>query len=915
MRVNSTKSPAALSEYACSLDQITDEASVGGKAWNLSRMMRLGMQVPRGFVVTDSAFQRFLDDNRLRDSIRELIDGVEPSDFQSLRHASGSLQTIVRGATVPAVVREAVQKGYEQIGSGRTLIVRSSAVGEDSKSASFAGQLDSCRDICSAMDVELALVRCWVSCWSERALYYQLSRGVRIDRMGVVVQEQVHSKVAGVLFTASPDPAISASEMVGEYCLGHGEDLVSGRINPGRFTVSRDGLRCRFLADPVLSESKPHLSYRLDEERIQTLRQIGLSLEREFQGAQDIEWAIDQDEHVHIVQSRPVTILARGPRKDQARSMGQDAPLVVWSNANINENYPDPVSPFLYSMAADGYYYYFRNLARAFGIAKDRIRKMEGPLRGIIGVHGARLYYNLSNIHAALRMAPFGEHLVESFNIFVGASERTARSSQAESFSNRSGGRLAQIAELVRIGLKITWQFLFLEKRIVTFERMSDEFAARTQPKSLEKMSLAELHVALQSFLDIRCHRWTNASLADAASMIGYGMLKRMVGRAFPDREHAALHNTLLQGLPDLVSAGPVSDLWMLSRQIRTVPALQELFKTADNGDLWVELRANERFGDFLRELEHYLEKWGFRCSGELMLSMKSLQEDPKGVLSLLKNYAGRDGESPREALLQQQEQRLAGTRQVLCRLRHRRLNKFLPWPNEGTAMTFVLRWTQAAIALRERARLKQSLLYSRCRRILLRIGEEMASSALLPRPEDIFFLTHQELSTLICGKAMFPNSTGALIDLRQREHAQMCRMTPPDSFILPEGAYLHTRDSAAECAHSVQEDVDRIMMGTGACGGQVTARAIVLSDVSESGRLEAGDILVTRQTDPGWAPVFFLVSGLVMERGGMLSHGAIIAREYGIPTVVGVHEATGKIKSGQRVSIDGDTGYVRIVD
>jgi phosphohistidine swiveling domain-containing protein len=901
-------------EYACSLEHATDEALVGGKAWNLSRMMRLGVRVPSGFVVTDNAYQLFIDQNRLRSPIREIIDTVNPKDLRTLQRAAASIREIAGRAGIPHVVRDAVLKGYGQIGSGRTVIVRSSAVGEDSKSASFAGQLDSCRDICSAADVEEALVQCWLSSWSTRALHYQLSRGTRIEKMGVVVQEQVRPKAAGVFFTVSPDPALGAGEMVGEYCLGHGENLVSGRIDPGRFTVSRDGCRCIHLAEPDQSESGLHMRYRIDEKRVQTLRQIGLLLEREFQGAQDIEWAIDHDEDVHIVQSRPITIPVIGPKTRPDHGVDAEASPVVWSNANINENYPDPVSPFLYSMARDGYYHYFRNLALAFGISKGRIGIMEESLRGIIGVHGARLYYNLSNIHAALRMAPFGEQLVESFNVFVGTKERTSRSSQRESFSGRSRGKLAQAAELVRIILKTAWQFLFLERRVASFEKTADGFASQTRPTSLQQSSLRELHTALRSFLEIRFHRWTNASLADAASMMGYGVLKHLIGRAFPDSEHAALHNTLLQGLPDLISARPVIELWKLSRTIRTDPSLRDLFTNEKNGDILIKLRSDKRYAGFLEELERYLENWGFRCSGELMLSVKSFQEDPKGVLSLLKNYAGLDEASPQEALLHQSAQRLAATGRVLNHLRQRKIHALLPWPRESTAVALVLRWTQAAIALRERARLKQSLLYSRCRRILLRMGEELVSRDRIHRTEDVFFLTYQELSSLVCGSAMFPYSIGALVDLRRREHEKLCMMTPLDSFVLPEGAYLFSQDTADESADALRED-EGVMTGTGACGGRVTSRAVVLSDVSESGNLVAGDILVTRQTDPGWAPLFFLVSGLVMERGGMLSHGAIIAREYGIPTVVGVREATKRIRSGHRVSVDGDTGRVRLVD
>ena len=885
------------SPFVLPLDRVEDEGEAGGKAMALARMVRLGVPVPPAFVVTDSSFQLFLREGRLRERITEICDGVLVSDPESVRRASGAVQDLLREARIPESVRRAVREGCSLLTPGKERIVRSSAVGEDSRRLSFAGLLDSIRDVRSDEGLERALLRCWSSCWSERALSYQLSRGARIERMGVVVQEQVQPEVAGVLFTVSPDPSIGAGEMIGEYCLGHGEELVSGRINPGRFTVSREGFRCRFLAEPE-QPGGTRAPLRPGRDEIQSLQRIALLLEREFQGPQDIEWTMDARGGVQIVQSRPVT--APQPNARQ----------IVWSNANINENYPEPVSPFLYSVAADGYYHYFRNLALAFGISRRRVQAMEDSLRGIVGVHGARLYYNLSNIHAALRMAPLGDHLVDSFNVFVGASERTARAPGAWSFRDRPWGALAQIPELARILVKTTWQFLFLERRVAAFERIADEYAARTHPDRLGRLSLPELHDALRSFLDIRCHRWVGASLADAGSMIGYGLLGRWVARAFPGEEHSARLNRLLQGLPDLVSAQPVQSLWKLSRRILADPALGELFAAAESAQIWEALDSQERFAGFRRELAAYLEAWGFRCSGELMLTVKSFQEDPKGVLSLLKGYASLQGESPVEALRRQEEDRRAETRRIRNALKERRLLRFLPWPHEGMGAALLIRWTQRAVGLRERARLKQSLLYSRCRRVLLRIGEDLASRGALQGAEDVFFLTHQEISTLVSGRAMFPEA-GALVALRREEHARLGRMRLPDSFTLPEGTYGPACEEGKQGGAGDGDSMD----GVGACGGRVTGRAAVLNDVSEAGRLAAGDVLVTRQTDPGWTPLFFVVGGLVMERGGMLSHGAILAREYGIPTVVGVREATRRISSGQRVLVDGDAGRVRLLD
>jgi pyruvate,water dikinase len=278
----------------------------------------------------------------------------------------------------------------------------------------------------------------------------------------------------------------------------------------------------------------------------------------------------------------------------------------------------------------------------------------------------------------------------------------------------------------------------------------------------------------------------------------------------------------------------------------------------------------------------------------------------------VLKGYAALDGESPAAAREIQAQEREIETQRVRRSLSARKLLGVLPWPHGGTATGVVLRWTQRAIALRERARLKQSLLYSRCRRVILRIGEELAARGVLGQTEDVFMLTHQELDALLSGGLLLPGACGALVALRRRELERISRLAPPESMALPRGAWF----TGCVDDHAVAPADDRdVLTGTGACGGTVTARATVLADVTESGRLHPGDILVARQTDPGWAPLFFMVRGLVMERGGMLSHAAIIAREYGIPTVVGVRGATTRITSGKTVTIDGDAGSVRLLD
>jgi phosphohistidine swiveling domain-containing protein len=903
--------------YAYPLAQAHDPHRVGAKAYTLGQMLGLGIRVPPSFVVCDDAFQEFLDQNDLRSAIVSLCSKLDPASPDELRKTSQAIRATILKAEIPDAIRREVTLLRARMLAGLTLIVRSSAVGEDSGEASFAGQLDSYPNVNSTEELDEALLACWASYWSERSLFYQWSRHVRLNGMGVVIQEMVRSKISGVLFTRSPDGSDKAGDrLLVEYCFGYGEALVSGRINPGRFTILRTDLSWQKEVSPDQPSNLEELLFR--NGLIALLARIGMRLERHFGAPQDIEWTVDDKGNLFIVQSRPITaqgaVSAEHNFTQNQASPGQS--MVIWSNANVNENFPEPISPLLYSIASVGYYYYFRNLASAFGISRHRLRAMEHQLRNIIGVHGGRMYYNLTHIHSAFRSVPFGERLIDDFNHFVGATQKAQRPGQTANEEKNRARRLAQSLELAVIVFKTLWQYLFLSKRVETFERRVLQYSERTKPERLKERSRRELLDDFRAFLEIRFHRWTDAALADAATMICYGMLKRVINREFPSTDEVSLHNTLLKGLRDIVSSMPALKIWELSRKIQQDSALNILFQTKPNKAILKSLETKKEFAEFRRELGDFLENWGFRCSGELMLTVPSFQENPVELLDIIKGYAGVDNTSPAEVIRQQDTERAVETTRILSVLSKKRSFCLLPLLTKSHVARLLLRWTHRSIALRERARLKQALLYSRCRRIVLTIGEKMAALGYFSEPNDVFFLTYQELDQLVCGSAMFPYRTKELVALRKREHAELSAMCPPDTIALPEGTYLSIHNDAhAQPQKLSQTGVFAELRGTSACGGKATARATILKDMSESRLLSPGDVLVARQTDPGWGPVFFLIRGLVLERGGMLSHGAIIAREFGIPSVVGVQNATQRIPQSQIVCVDGDSGLVTIVD
>jgi phosphohistidine swiveling domain-containing protein len=837
-----------------------DVGRCGGKAANLARLVRLGAPVPDGVVITNGAIDR---------------DDVDAEDV------------------------------WARIGFS-TAIVRSSAVGEDSSDASFAGQLDSILDVTTPDALWDAIARVWASQRSARVLAYQAARGITLAGMGVIIQRQVQASLSGVLFTVSPN---GPDEMLLEYCGGMGEALVSGAINPGRVSIRRPtsdrptgASLYRWTKTASPDDPAPAEAFLLNDLQIAKLARLALDIEHTFGAPQDIEWAIDGDGELWIVQSRPITARPKGGRCGDAK--------VQWSNANVNENFPQPISPLLYSVARLGYYHYFRNLGRAFGVSRDRLALMEPALRQIIGVHGARMYYNLTSIHSVLRSVPFGDVLAGSFNQFVGAEDTAAK---------RVGPayRLKQAMELVVIAAKTTWQYLFLTRRVERFEATVDAYAAISHPHRLRDKSLPHLLADFRGFMDIRCNRWNDAALADAGAMVAYGLLHRLLARAFPGRDQQALHNSLLKALPNLVSGLPALKLWDLSQMARADKDLRALFDHGSAPDVLDQIRTNPRFRTFLAALDDFLENWGFRCSAELMLTVPSFQEDAAPLIDLLKAYVAMEGESPADIVARQELERIRETDAALAALRGRPVSALLPFVRQSVIVGTVLSWTQRSIQLRERARLKQALLYSRLRRVALKMGDRLVAEGRIVDSADIFFLTAEEVELLASGGSMFPHHVKPLIALRREAHTALGASVPADSIELGVGEYLPAHnpeglgcDKPGEVRRS---DGAEHLWGVGACGGSATARAAILLDVTESNKLSAGDVLVTKQTDPGWGPIFPLISGLVIERGGMLSHGAIIAREFGIPSVVGVKDATRLIAHGSSVTVDGDRGIVHM--
>ncbi len=819
-------------------------------------MAAQGVAVPPGMVLTCGSFDRFVQDHDL--GMLEHEPGLDLADWPRFAERAVEIRDRVMSCSLPAeVVRILAEWWANETGPW---IVRSSAVGEDSVSASFAGQLDSVLHVDTFDALCAAVLHCWASYWSERALVYRVSQGVPLRSMGVIIQVMIEPVQGGVLFTRAPDDAESLRI---EYVDGHPESLVNGSRTPQSVILPR---------------------HAPEHARFGTLAAQALALEKAYGAPQDIEWVVDRSEKLWFVQSRPITVPPKARRS------------VVWSNVNINENYPEPISPLLYSIARESYENYFSNIGRAFGLSATTLDGVRSELRYSVGIHGARLYYNLSNIHHCIGAAPFGSQLTAAFDSFVGVDDEGKTGGKTPT---KATARVASLLELIWAGLSATRSLLTLPWRVERFEARADAYAHDAEASVLESSTPLQLLELYRRFIDIRFRRWTDASLADVAAALSYAVLKSLLRHRLDDGAAQTLPPTLLLAIPNVVSTGAVASLWELSRTARADPVLWEKLCAGAGAEDWNELYTalcGGAFPQFYEDFTQHIESWGFRVSGELMLHVACYQEEPATLLPIIAGFTGLDGPSPEASTAVQAERRDTAMAELCSRLGWR-------W---ALALRLALWTTQRSICHRERVRLKQALIYRRFRGVLLALGEGLVGQGRLIRPDDLFYLDWSEIDAWLSGNYMLPGTIPELVALRRRDHAAQSARVVPDTVRLPPGEYLASGTQRPVVRRGADE-----LQGVGVSGGKIRARARVMAGLGEWAQFQQGEILVARQTDPGWASLFFLASGLIMERGGMLSHGAIVAREFGIPAVIAVPQATDLLKTGEMLLIDGDQGRV----
>jgi pyruvate,water dikinase len=858
---------------------------VGGKAANLGRMLGAGLPVPGGFCVTTVAFRLWLEANRDAVLLLDRLDRLAPQVGPEIRETAAALRQMLAVWPVPQPMQDAIRAAAGQPtlrgaaaarATSRSWAVRSSATAEDLPGASFAGQHDSLLNVRGPEPLIEAVRRCWVSLYNERAVFYRLKNLVphRSAAMAVIVQEMVPAEVSGVLFTANPVTG-DTTRLIIEGAPGLGESLVSGRVNPERRTLDRQSLRAIEPAGPPRQCLTGPLTRRLGK--------LGLKAERLFGRPQDIEWAA-RDGRAFLLQSRPITALPPAP------GHGPEPEVEVWTNANVMEALPDVVVPMAWSLLQVMFIEFIYPIMRRVGLDPDA--------RPLVALIAGRAYLNARTLFELVErtgnLLPIDA--IAAFGGLHGGLEKVIRPGPAprRGFMNfRALWRLAKLGRWLLPGL--VGQQRLIEQWI---GRVSRELA-RTAPATLSDEELAGhpfglLRLAVRTDGD----RTTAAALWMAATAVGgsarlFDLAHKWLGDA--DR---SLANRLLAGAQEMGSAENGLALLRLAAWARGHPELkQALLEPIPFAALGGALAGLPRGPEFIQRWRAFMEAHGHQARGGMDLFQPRWSEMPDFVLDNLRVYL-RFAETS-DPLVLQARQRIE-REALLAQCRRRLRNPLKRW-----LFTFLVRISRRGLAQRENVKNEGVRLVAVVRRIALEAGRRLVERGALSQPDDVVFLRLEELGPALAAPPAF--DVANVVAARKAEYARHKALSPPPVVI--------GRFDPDACQPAAAGAQPRTLQGLPVSPGLVTGKARVILQADEAERVQPGEILVAPYTDPGWTPYFLAAAGIVVDVGGLLSHGSVVAREYGLPAVVNVGLATKLIRTGQRIEVDGNRGTVTILE
>ncbi len=870
----------------------------GGKGASLARLIRAGFPVPGGFLVTTHAYHLYVVTNNLEDWILQTAQSAPPDDPAALEEVSGAIRARFAAGTIPPTLADAICKAYACIG-WPPIAVRSSATTEDLPELSFAGQQDTFLNIVGGEALLDAVVRCWSSLWTARAIGYRARN--RVEHQGaalaVVVQQMVQSEAAGVLFTANPLTGKRAEAVI-DASLGLGETLVSGQVEPDHYIVDP-------ISDRILSKTlgKKALAIRgqpgggtitvtedaanqqaLPDPAIIELSALGQRVARLFGAPQDIEWAL-ADGKLLVLQSRPITSLFPVPERMEPE------PLQVLVSFGAIQGMLDPMTPLGRDVFRNGAAN-FRNFIsphatldtqRFFFVAGERL---------FINVTGAVRHSHARHlIRKALKMVEPGTG--QALELLLADPQLAP---EKRPIRLKALARIVPL--LVRIIGNIGYNLLWPSAGRMRIQRRIEVVIKSFQAKSAAATTLAE-RAALSEVAVESVGRFGPVLGPGLASGLGALQLLYYVAADLPDAEQQVLETT--RGLPHNVTTEMDLALWQTAAVINADTAAAVHFRHADVATLAAEVQAGQLPAAAQAAMDDFLQRYGMRGIAEIDIGRPRWREDPTPLIQVLQSYLQiEDADHAPDVVFKRGAASAQAMIAALVNAVHR--------TRYGWLKSHLARWAarrmRALAGLRESPKFTVIRLLGILRESLLASGQELVAAGVLAQPDDIFFLHLKELKALARGGQ---RDWCALIAERRAAYDREKRRRQVPRLLLSDGRAFF--NGVAEPT----DETDAAIVGSPVSPGVVEGVIHVVFDPYRV-QLAPGEILVCPGTDPAWTPLFLAAGGLVMEVGGLMTHGSVVAREYGIPAVVGVRQATTRLKTGQRVRVDGSRGKITIL-
>jgi pyruvate,water dikinase len=868
-------------EYVLSLGnwQATLE-TVGGKGASLARLIRAGMSVPGGFHVTTAAYERFVAENDLESGIQAALEKADASKPEALTKASEKIEDLFLRADMPEEISGAISDAYAGLEQDEPAVaVRSSATMEDLPGASFAGQQATSLNVRDEDELPEAVRRCWASLWSARAIAYRERQGFDHDRaaIAVVVQHLIPAQVSGILFTANPVSG-ARDEVVINAAWGLGEAVVGGLTTPDSFMLDRTTLTVleqqtgRQELETVLAEHgtterplEPERAAQptLDDTQLARLAQIGVDTEDHFGSPQDIEWAYDADGRFWVLQARPITNLPSVPLEEVRWE--PPFPGSAWWRRQVVENMPEPLSPLfdeLYlreglELSIDAMMEFFR--MTYFRMEDFVDRPLFTTINGYAYTRANYKPLRWSTIPMFLRVT------VDEFRIMFG--DETL----------------------------VYWREEALPAYLTTVERWKAEDVASV-PSDHLLAGVRELALA-----DARY--WFACVVMLARAKVTDALLGRFLTMLAPSR--GLISGMFLRGFPS-PALDAEAELTELAGRIRASDELLALLAATPAAGLLEALEGTPAGQASLDALARYLDRYGHQVYN-LDFVAPTQADDPLPVLLSLKAMVQQPGGDPRA-----RQRAIAAERDTLTDETALAFD-----PVRRKAFRVLLGWARRFGPDREQALFYMGAGWPTLRRLALELGRRLVENCLLFAAEDIYFLETSEIREGISarasgqGESKFANLAHGRRELREaRKRLHPPPVVPPDYKVrmgpFDMSVFETQRRNVPEGA---------TLRGFAVSPGRVSAPASVIRSPDDFSEMEPGTILVCPTTTPAWTPLFSQARGLVTDVGGVLAHGSIVAREYDIPAVLGTGTATRRVRSGQRILVDGDAGTVTLLD